>query len=148
MTFLDSVLQNAGSLSSSVRLGSGLAQGVGALLQPGLQRSVNREVNKTNQAFASVNAKRIAREMRYAQGQAIAANAGAGNTQHGSFVFAAAANARAAEERRQGALLGARINEIALETQVPSGLEAGTSFVGSVLGATARFANDTFVSEE
>ena len=131
----DLLKANAGGVSAGLSLGASIGQGINEFRG---SESVQREQQATREAFSELNARRVAREARYRQGQAVTANASAGHGQFGSFIFAAANNARAAEERRQEQLLRAKFSETDVPKLSPLGLTS------RILGASARFAANTF----
>lgn len=130
----------AGALGTSTGLqnAADIGQGLTGLARPFIARGAQREAAKTRRMIAEINAKRTAREARYAQGLASVQNAGAGGGQYGSFLFTIADNARAAEERIQDEYLTARRADIAEKATIPTLGAAAFDFSGSLARAGAR----------
>lgn len=140
MSFFESLtgaLGGAGEAGTNLRAGTDVAGGVAGLTSVLLSSGVRKEVAKTDALAAKINAKRVARSMRYQQGLAAASNAGAGNSQFGSYLSVVADNARAARENIESGLLSNKLKAIDDKASTPSLFEAGLGFVGSLAKANA-----------
>ena len=135
--------KNSGAISTGLELGGALTSAFETL--SGSSRRIEQENQKTRRAFAAEQARRVARETRYQRGLARTTNAAlGGKSDYGSAVFAFAQNARLAEEKRQAALLGAKLQEA--DTS-PDQFGTALSFTTQLLGAASNFASDTFESD-
>lgn len=144
MGFFDSLTANAKGAGSALRFGSSIGGGAAELLGSISARKAADEEAKTIDAFAAVNARRIGRQMRARLGSSNAEAAALGGGQSGSNLFIAADNARNAEENRQSAFLEASLKKTNTERNLPSVGGAALGFTTTVLGASARRANDQF----
>lgn len=141
MDFLSQLVAGMGGesgASSALRFGNDMGGVAAEAITSIGARGIAKENAKTRKLVAKINVKRQSRDLRYQQGLATVANAGQGG--YGNAVFQAAANARAASERKQDILLQAQQENRAERNALPGNLEIATNFM---TGATEAFAKRT-----
>lgn len=122
--------------ASGLQSGAGIGSAIAGLFVPGMARKVNAEVAKTRNLIAGINAKRTARDLRYAQGLALVQNAAVGvSGSYGSALYAMADDARKKEEHIQNEYLQAKLENGRAAAAAPTGMDAAFNLVGSVTSA-------------
>lgn len=126
------LLKAASGLSSGSAIGGAIA----GLFAPNLAAGVEKKVAENRTLIAGINAKRSARELRYAQGLAVVQNAAAGRAGgYGSVLFAMADDARKKEEAIQGEYLQATLANSRAQASLPSKTDAAFNLVGTITSA-------------
>lgn len=122
--------------ASGLQSGAGIGSAIAGLFVPGMTKKVNAEVDKTRNLIAGINAKRTARDLRYAQGMALVQNAAVGvSGAYGSALYAAADDARKKEEHIQNEYLQAKLEGLRAKAAAPTGADAAFNLVGSLTSA-------------
>lgn len=121
--------------ATSIQTGMNIGAGIAGLAAPYFQRKVAAERDKTRTLIADINAKRVARSLRYQQGLARVGNAAAGNSEYGDFLFVEADNARAAAERVNDEYLRAQLGGQDERASIQTFGSAAFDLVGALGGA-------------
>lgn len=121
----------AGSFSTGASIGSAIA----GLAAPGLAKKAEAGQAKTRKMVADINAKRTARELRYAQGLAsVQVAAGGGAASYGSNLFAMADDARKKAEIVEQEYLTLKLQDNAGRRALPTFGGAALDLAGTVAG--------------
>lgn len=115
-----------------------IGQGISGIAAARSAQKISKLQARNNKLFTQINSRRISRQVRYQQGLAKTQNAGAGNSNNGSFLFVAADNARQGAERVNDEILRGRLQNIQLEANTPTTGDALVNFAGSLAGSVAQ----------
>lgn len=120
-------------LATGLQNGAGIGSAIAGLFVPGMAKKANAESDKTRVMIGDINARRVARDLRYQQGLASIQNAAGGiSGSYGSALFAMADDARKKEEAVQNEHLKQKMESLSAKANLPTATDAAFNLVGSI----------------